>query len=189
MPPPKAEKGIPFLVISDVNTGHLSFGNSRFVPQEYYDSLSDTRKPEIGDVLYTLVGSYGIPVIVDDIRPFCFQRHMALLKPSDIDTFFLWYQLQEPGFYNKASSIATGTAQLTVPIKGLRKLTVVVPTKHEQLEIVQLLKTWLNSENQCKVKAEQTLSKIDTMKKSILAKAFRGELGSNDPTEPPVEIA
>lgn len=51
MPPPKAESGIPFLVISNVNTGHLTFENTRFVPQEYYDTLSDTRKPQLGDVL------------------------------------------------------------------------------------------------------------------------------------------
>lgn len=65
MPPPKAESGIPFLVISNVNTGHLTFENTRFVPQEYYDTLSDTRKPQLGDVLYTLVGSFGIPVVVN----------------------------------------------------------------------------------------------------------------------------
>ena len=33
----------------------LSYENTRFVPQDYYDALSDTRKPELGDVLYTLV--------------------------------------------------------------------------------------------------------------------------------------
>ena len=51
MPPPKSEDGIPFLVISNVNTGKLSFDNTRFVPQEYYDSLTKTRKPQINDIL------------------------------------------------------------------------------------------------------------------------------------------
>ena len=63
MPPPKTESGIPFLVISNVNTGFLSFDNTRYVPNDYYDSLSETRKPKTGDVLYTIVGSYGIPVL------------------------------------------------------------------------------------------------------------------------------
>ena len=116
MPPPKAESGIPFLVISNVNTGHLTFENTRFVPQEYYDTLSDTRKPQLGDVLYTLVGSFGIPVVVNSKRPFCFQRHMALLRPIDVSPQFLWYILQTPEMYDKASSIATGTAQLTLSL-------------------------------------------------------------------------
>ena len=183
MPPPKSETGIPFLVISNVNTGHLSFEDTRFVPQEYYDSLSTSRKPEMGDVLYTLVGSYGIPVVVDDNRPFCFQRHMALLKPSKVNSYFLWYQLQSQEFYNKASAIATGTAQLTVPIKGLRKLSIRIPSDLEQSEIVRLLNELIEKEQQAKEAAEQVIDQIDTMKKSILARAFRGELGTNDPAE------
>lgn len=187
MPPPKSENGIPFLVISNVNTGYLSYENTRFVPQQYYDSLTETRKPELGDVLYTLVGSYGIPVVVDDTRPFCFQRHMALLKPSKVDAYFLWYQLQSHEFFNKATEIATGTAQLTVPIKGLRNLTIMLPSAIEQDKIVSELNQLLSKERQAKEAAEQVIEQIDAMKKSILARAFRGELGTNDPADESAE--
>ena len=183
MPPPKAELGIPFLVISNVNTGHLTFENTRFVPQEYYDTLSDTRKPQLGDVLYTLVGSFGIPVVVNSKRPFCFQRHMALLRPIDVSPQFLWYILQTPEMYDKASSIATGTAQLTVPIKGLRAMTIPRPKIAEQVEIVRILDGFFAREQSAKEAAEAVLDQIDLMKKSILARAFRGELGTNDPSE------
>ena len=183
MPPPKAESGIPFLVISNVNTGHLTFENTRFVPQEYYDTLSDTRKPQLGDVLYTLVGSFGIPVVVNSKRPFCFQRHMALLRPIDVSPQFLWYILQTPEMYDKASSIATGTAQLTVPIKGLRAMTIPRPNIAEQVEIVRILDGFFAREQSAKEAAEAVLDQINLMKKSILARAFRGELGTNDPSE------
>lgn len=187
MPPPKSEAGIPFLVISNVNSGYLSFDNTRFVPEHYYDCITDTRRPEKGDVLYTLVGSYGIPVVVDDDRPFCFQRHMALLKPSIIDTYFLWYQLQSQLFFNKATEIATGTAQLTVPIKGLRKLTIKLPISEEQKEIVSILDTLLLKERHIKELAGRVIDQIDIMKKSILARAFRGELGTNNLTDESAE--
>lgn len=183
MPPPKAESGIPFLVISNVNTGHLTFENTRFVPQEYYDTLSDTRKPQLGDVLYTLVGSFGIPVVVNSKRPFCFQRHMALLRPIDVSPQFLWYILQTPEMYDKASSIATGTAQLTVPIKGLRAMTIPRPNIAEQVEIVRILDGFFAREQSAKEAAEAALDQINLMKKSILARAFRGGLGTNDPNE------
>lgn len=183
MPPPKAESGIPFLVISNVNTGHLTFENTRFVPQEYYDTLSDTRKPQLGDVLYTLVGSFGIPVVVNSKRPFCFQRHMALLRPIDVSPQFLWYILQTPEMYDKASSIATWTAQLTVPIKGLRAMTIPRPNIAEQIEIVRILDGFFAREQSAKEAAEAVLDQINLMKKSILARAFRGELGTNDPSE------
>ena len=183
MPPPKSEKGIPFLVISNVNTGHLSFENTRFVPESYYEALSDTRKPGYGDVLYTLVGSYGIPVIVDSEHPFCFQRHMALLKPKNIDSYYLWYILQSREMFEKATQIATGTAQLTVPIKGLRQLKFNCASANEQTEIVRILDDLLAKEQQAKEAAEEVLEQIDLIKKAILARAFRGELGTNDPGE------
>ena len=183
MPPPKSETGIPFLVISNVNTGFISFEKCRFVPEEYYDGLSETRTPEIGDILYTIVGSYGIPVMVDTDKKFCFQRHMALLKPKDIYNRFLWRQLQTQSFFEQATSIATGTAQLTVPIKGLRKLIVKCPTLPEQHEIVRLIDDLLARERKAQQAAEQALASIDLMKKSILARAFRGELGTNKASE------
>lgn len=183
MPPPKSETGIPFLVISNVNTGFISFEKCRFVPEEYYDGLSETRTPEIGDILYTIVGSYGIPVMVDIDKKFCFQRHMALLKPKDIYNRFLWRQLQTQSFFEQATSIATGTAQLTVPIKGLRKLIVKCPTLPEQHEIVRLIDDLLARERSAQQATEQALASIDLMKKSILARAFRGELGTNKASE------
>ena len=183
MPPPKSETGIPFLVISNVNTGFISFEKCRFVPEEYYDSLSETRTPEIGDILYTIVGSYGIPVMVDTDKKFCFQRHMALLKPKDIYNRFLWRQLQTQSFFEQATSIATGTAQLTVPIKGLRKLLVKCPTLSEQHEIVCRIDDLLARERKAQQATEQALASIDLMKKSILARAFRGELGTNKASE------
>ena len=183
MPPPKSESGIPFLVISNVNDGYLSFENTRFVPQEYYDAITDTRKPEKGDVLYTLVGSFGIPVVVDTNAPFCFQRHMALLKPKSINTYFLWYLLQSQEMYQKASSIAKGVAQLTVPIKGLRLMDFNCPSEEEQIEIVRILDSLLEKEDTSKDNAESIIDQIETMKKAILARAFRGELGTNDPKE------
>ena len=184
MPPPKTDIGVPFLVISNVNRGVLSFENTRFVGEDYYNGLSSTRKPAKGDVLYTLVGSYGIPVVVDTDRAFCFQRHMGLLKLNEkVTTYFLWYILQTKEFFDKATGIAKGTAQLTVPIKGLRDLSVIIPPVSEQQEIVRLLDDFLAKEKSAMAAAEQALTSIDLMKKSILARAFRGQLGTNDPTE------
>ena len=178
MPPPKSSSGVPFLVIANVNKGKLNFSKTRFVPNNYYESLTSTRKPQKGDVLYTLVGTYGIPVLVDTEKAFCFQRHMALLKPnkSSILQRYLWYTLQEKSFYQEATKIAKGTAQLTVPIKGLRQLMIPIYSLPEQQEIVRILDRLIDKEQRAQQAAEATLAAIDRMKQSILARAFRGEL-------------
>ena len=58
-----------------------------------------------------------------------------------------------------------------------------VPTIVEQTEIVRTLDNLLAKEQQAKDAAEEVLEQIELIKKSILARAFRGELGTNDPSE------
>ena len=62
-------------------------------------------------------------------------------------------------------------------------LAVPVPLVDEQTEIVRILDSLFAKEQQAKEAAEAVLEKIDLLKKSILVRAFRGELGTNDPTE------
>lgn len=65
----------------------------------------------------------------------------------------------------------------------MASLSIPVPDLREQTEIVRILDDLLAKEQQAKEAAEAVLEQIDLMKKSILARAFRGELGTNDPTE------
>ena len=184
MPPPKAEEGIPFLVISNINTGVISLNTTRFVPQEYFDNLTDTRKPKPGDILYSVTGSFGIPSLVETEEFFTFQRHIALLKPSlDItNSKYLFYNLQTLSVFNQAAACATGTAQKTVPIRGLRNIKIKLPSLYEQQEIVKILDTLLQKESTAQALTD-TITQIDHLKKSILARAFRGLLGTNNPSE------
>ena len=58
-----------------------------------------------------------------------------------------------------------------------------VPELDEQTEIVRILDNLLAKEQQAKEAAEKALEQIDLTKKAILARAFRGELGTNAPSE------
>ena len=58
-----------------------------------------------------------------------------------------------------------------------------VPSLAEQAAIIQVVDSIMGKEQQAKEAAEAVLEKIDLLKKSILARAFRGELGTNAPTE------
>ena len=58
-----------------------------------------------------------------------------------------------------------------------------MPSLEEQQEIVRLLDEIFEQEQQAQSAVESVLADIDTLKKSILARAFRGELGTNDPGE------
>lgn len=74
MPPPKAAAGIPFITIGDVNktTRTIDFRDTFTVGREYFDGLKTNRRPKKGDVLYTVTGSFGIPVKVESDFDFAF---------------------------------------------------------------------------------------------------------------------
>ena len=129
-PPPKANKGVPFVTISNItNTNQFDFSNTMFVPQEYYDGLDSKRKAQEGDVLYSVVGSFGIPVYVKNNTPLVFQRHIAILRPNayKIAPRFLYYTMLNRDFYLKADAAAIGAAQRTVSLTALRNMEIEIP--------------------------------------------------------------
>ena len=56
-------------------------------------------------------------------------------------------------------------------------------SEYEQKEVVRILDSLLAKEQQAKEASEAVLEKIDLLKKFIFARAFRGKLGTNAPTE------
>lgn len=137
-PPPKASDGVPFLVIGDVRWGSLDVASaSRFVPDAYFDRLDWSKKPLAGDILYTTVGSFGIPVQVTEEKRFCFQRHIGLFRPAQTTLQpFLNLVLASDLVFQQASARATGIAQKTVPLSALRDFKIPLPPLAEQARIV-----------------------------------------------------
>lgn len=177
--PPKSEKGVPFLVISDVRSGKLNFKNTRHVPVEYFKTLSPERIPLKGDILFTVTGSYGIPVLINVDMEFCFQRHIALLKPM-IEYTFLSYMLESPFIKKQCDAVATGTAQKTVGLKSLKSLLLPLPPLYEQGRIItkiEELQPNIDAYDKAKTKLQAIEKRFpDDMKKSLLQYAIEGKL-------------
>ena len=130
MPPPKSETGIPFITISNIDKDSrtINFSNTFYTTQEYFDSIKPNKIARKGDILYTVTGSYGIPILLNENIEFCFQRHIGLLKPkSIINSIYLCYWALMPQTKAQADFIATGIAQKTVSLKGLRNFTIPLP--------------------------------------------------------------
>ena len=142
LPPPKTDHGIPFITISNIDsTNHLDFSNTLFVPQEYYDNVDEKRKAKAGDILYSVVGSFGKPVLIMENKPFAFQRHIAILRPDNdiVDSAFMYYAMMTCNFYMQADSVALGAAQRTISLGSLRDMTIEMPTKDVQQRIANIL--------------------------------------------------
>lgn len=145
--PPKSKKGIPFVTITNITkTNQFDFSNTMFVPQEYYDGLDSKRKAKKGDILYSVVGSFGIPVYVQDGTPFVFQRHIAILRPDTekIVPRFLYYTMLNRDFYMKADAAANGAAQRTISLTALRNMEIEIPNIETQDKITKILSVYDN---------------------------------------------
>ena len=140
-PPPKADSGVPFVTISNIVSNKFDFSDTMFVPMAYYESLDSKRKAKAGDILYSVVGSFGIPVFIDDNVPFVFQRHIAILRPSPdiILPKFLYYSMLSHKFYQMADAAAVGAAQRTVSLTALRNMKIGVPDLATQQKIIDVL--------------------------------------------------
>lgn len=143
LPPPKCESGIPFVTISDIKNNKFDLSNTRFVHKTYFDTIDEKRRIRKGDVLYSVVGSYGIPVYADKDLEVAFQRHIAILKPSDtVDSRFLYYSMLNPAFYNAADNVAIGAAQKTITLAALRNLQIPLPPLPVQCRIADVLSAY-----------------------------------------------
>ena len=143
LPPPKCESGVPFVTISDIKNNKFDLSNTRFVPTAYFDTIDEKRRIRKGDILYSVVGSYGIPVYADKDLEIAFQRHIAILKPSGtIDSRFLYYSMLSPAFYNAADNVAIGAAQKTITLSALRNLEIPLPQLPVQRHIADVLSAY-----------------------------------------------
>ncbi|MBS5386613.1 MAG: restriction endonuclease subunit S [Clostridiales bacterium] len=97
---------------------------------------------------------------------------------------YLYHMVRDTSFRNKAKAVMSGAVgQQRVPKSFMENYPLNLPSVPEQAEIVRILDDLLAKEQQAKESAEAVLEQIDLIKKSILARAFRGELGTNDPAE------
>jgi type I restriction enzyme S subunit len=102
---------------------------------------------------------------------------------ENLDSRYLYHFLCSKDAIDYLMQFMKGDNSPSIRKDDLLEMPVSMPSRPEQAEIVRILDSLLAKEQQAKEAAEAVLEKIDLLKKSILARAFRGELGTNDPTE------
>lgn len=171
---------IPFMKVADITRN-----DSPYVSKVEYsikeEGLKKTRMVEANTLLLTNSGAtLGVPAITT-IRT-TFNDGIAAFIGLDIDSllFYYYFWTSKTAFLR---SINMGAAQPNLNTKLIGEVEIDVPQTAERVEIARVLNALLSKEQQAKEAAEIVLDQIEMMKKSILARAFRGELGTNDPSE------
>ncbi|MBS6508639.1 MAG: restriction endonuclease subunit S [Paraclostridium bifermentans] len=161
--------GIPYL------TGPSDF-------EELYPVVSKwTEKPKAlattDDVLITVKGSGVGKVNICNIKEVAISRQLMAIRCIDIENIYLFWYLKNK--FNLLQQLSTGTAIPGLSRGDILDMEISVCSKEEQKEVVRILEDMLNKEREVEMFTNIN-DNINIIKKSILAKAFRGELGSND---------
>ena len=177
---------IPWVSSGEVKN-NIIFETAEKITQTGFENASVKLLP-IGTVLIAMIGegkTRGQSAILQ--IPATTNQNVAaiIIDSHHIESKYLWYWLQMN--YAKNREIGGGSGPQALNCQRVRELDFKLPSIAEQAEIVRILDDLLAKEQQTKETAEGVLEQIDLIKKAILARAFRGELGTNDPSEESAE--
>lgn len=161
-----------------VDYGHYYISEQKYLELKNFAVRSD-------DIIISCAGTIGeVFKLPQDCEPGIINQALMRVRIfSNInEQYFIYYF----GEILKGDVIdqANGTAIKNIPpFKIMKAMKIELPSLPEQTEIIRILNNLLSKEQQAKEAAEVVLEQIDLIKKAILARAFRGELGTNDPSE------
>ena len=178
------ENGIPL-----VNPKHIV--QQRIVPQSKI-SISDEKAEELSsyklmenDIVLGRRGEMGrcAPISNREENWICGTGSMIIRLKKEYDAKLYSLILGSQATVTYLENSAVGSTLKNLNEKIVRKIPVPQFSSEEQHEIVRLIDDLLARERSAQQATEQALASIDLMKKSILARAFRGELGTNKASE------
>lgn len=180
-----SDKGSIFIRMGNLNHGtiELDFSDIQYV--ELPDQVEGQRsKLQKNDILISITADVGMIALVREDMDAYINQHVALARPkNDLYAEFLaWYFVSDDGLQQMQNK-QRGATKIGLGLQDIRSIILKIPTLPEQHEIVRLIDDLLARERAAQQAAEQALASIDLMKKSILARAFRGELGTNKASE------
>ena len=155
-PPKFVSEGIPFLFVSNIVTNEISYDAQKFISEETYAELIKRTPIAIGDILLSTVGSYGHPAVVKTEKPFCFQRHIAYLKPNAdiVDSEYLRGAILSADVQRQIDEGVKGIAQKTLNLSEIRKIKLPLPPIEQQKQFA----AFVEQTDKSKFFACQTLS-------------------------------
>lgn len=185
----KSEKAGKYIVIrmGNLQNGEIDWSNLAYTNDEQEYSKY---KLNPGDILFNRTNSpelVGKTSIYRGEYPAIYAGYLIKLDydKSIINGEYLNYYLNSPKakkYYNEVKT--DGVNQSNINSQKIGDFEIFFPSLKEQAIIVEKLKSLFKNDTSSSTLIQQSLSQIDLLKKSILARAFRGQLGTQDPSDP-----
>lgn len=175
-----------YITAKNIKENGIDLANVTFVSKDVHEEIYSRCDVQYGDVLYIKDGATtGIATVNTIKKPFSLLSSVAVLRPDkkQILSEYMAYNLNSSKTKTMMINSMSGNAITRLTLSKIKAASITICSLDEQGEIVHLIDDLLGKEQQAKEAAEVVLERINLMKKSILARTFRGELGTNDPSE------
>jgi len=179
--PPIFPNGIPYASIKDFDSelDKIDLINARKVSPDVLREHLNRYKLQGGDFVIGKIGTIGKPVRVILPQNYSLSANIVLIQPRKVNPTYLYYFFQSNQIEKAFKAGMNATTQAAFGIQKVRELQIDLPNEKEQQLIVEELESKLTVCDKIEETINQSLLQAETLRQSILKKAFEGKLITN----------
>ncbi|MBU4484498.1 restriction endonuclease subunit S, partial [bacterium] len=187
--PKYSNEGIPFITGGNVRPNGIDFKNVKRISRDLHEKLSKRIKPELGDILYSKGGTTGIARVNTYEFEFNVWVHVAVLKLADpLIPFYIQHALNSPFCYMQSQKYTHGVGNQDLGLTRMVNISVPLPPVKEQIQIISIVESFLLLIERFESLLYTELKRAQSLRQSILKRAFEGKLVPQDPNDEPASI-
>lgn len=172
------DEGIIFLSSRNVTSGTIDWDNIKYIDEKQHLEMHKRVAPRVGDILLAKNGTTGVAAMVD--RDLVFDIYVSLAHIRVLDEVtpdFMLYFINSPIAKKQFNKRLKGSGVPNLHLEEIREVEISFPkSKKEQNKIVEKLNNFSNETKKLEVIYQTKINDLEELKKSVLQKAFSGEL-------------
>ena len=174
--PKYQESGFALVTSKNLKKGKITLDKIKFISEKDFININKRSNVSKGDILFAMIGTIGNPVVIMEEPDFAI-KNVALIKSNkENNSYFFSYYLDLEMVIKKMQDESKGTTQRFVSLGYMRNFEVPCPKIEIQNKIVKQIDQLSEQTDLLQEKYKQKLANLEELKKSILEKAFKGEL-------------
>jgi type I restriction enzyme S subunit len=181
--------GVPFIRVGDIDSGRIDISSLKHIDSGIAAAYPRT-KLEGGEVVITIVGTIGRTAVVpESLRGANVARAVCVIPVADcISSEYVALALGRPSSVAKLESLAHEVARKTLNLEDVRRFRIPIPPLADQSRIVAEVERRLSLVDALAATTAAALKRSAALRRSILERAFSGQLVPQDPNDEPASV-